>query len=703
MNRILTTLTLSTLLGITSLQTQGETETFSNHKLGDFTSIKSSLGHFKAKDGEASIHKISADETPGSLKINGGENHSVELILDPSLAKQELLSLRFNAERWTAAKPFSFSIEGKKQNKWVKLYNGDKTPLKQLKKSISVDLKAEKFTAFRFSATCPDKGGVLLDNISIDTNKKMEVIGLTEEQQQVPLLIRGTRNGILNFNIKTVGSKEPDIMKEITLSTAGTSNLGAIDSYTLYALKGGSSELKDATKIGDIAPAKTLTFNSDITLTNGITSYVLTCNFKPAAKQSDRVDASLISIKLKNKGILKPTQGANNIIQRIGYNVATSGDTVVRTDGTLKVCKRMRIPGMVTTNAGTLLAVYDLRWSQDGDLPGDIDVGLSRSTDGGKTWEAPRPVMDMGTYLGEPENKNGVGDPAILVDRKTGHIYISGLLAHGLSSGWYWGKSKPGMAPKDTGQVIIVKSEDDGKTWSKPLNITPEIKDPAWQLMLQGPGAGITTRDGILVFAFQYKANIGTKEKAKYSARSSILYSKDHGKTWKVAPGVDYPQETTEAQVVELNDGSLMLNCRISRGGRAVFTTKDLGETWTKHPTSGRGTFNMTGCMSSILRYSSTKDGDDKDILIFSGPADGGKKRRSHMALRYSLDEGQTWSTPYVLDQLEGAYSCLTLVGEGKNKDIGIIYEGSQSNMTFERVTFKELMEPKLQWKVISQ
>ena len=191
--------------------------------------------------------------------------------------------------------------------------------------------------------------------------------------------------------------------------------------------------------------------------------------------------------------------------------------------------------------------------------------------------------------------------------------------------------------------------------------------------------------------------NIGTKSKPKYSARSSLLYSKDHGKIWEVAPGVDYPEETTEAQVVELNDGSLMLNCRISRGGRAVFTTKNLGQTWKQHTTSGRGTFEMSGCMSSILRYSSTKNGDQKDILLFSGPADGGKKRRSHMSIRYSLDEGASWSEPYLLDQLGGAYSCLTLIdnGKGEKKDIGIIYEGSQSNITFERLTLKELMDKK--------
>lgn len=693
MNQRISIISLCGLLSITSAQ--AEIETFTNQKLGDFTSIKSSLGEFQAKSGQASIYKLSADENPGSLRINGGKNHEIELILNASLSRQDLLSLSFHGERWTSAKPFTFSIEGKQANKWTKVYNGDKLPLKSLKNSITVNLQSRKYTAFRFTATTKEGSGVLIDNLRINVDKNMEITGLTEQQVQVPLLIRSDNSTLLSFNIKTDGSKKPDTLTKINLTTAGTTELGEIESYTLYALKDGSSDLSTATKIGSTPPAKNLTFKTDHTLNSGTNAYILTCKLKPDADQTHRVDASLTSINLKEGGTLKPTSKPNSITKRIGYNVVTGGDTIVRTDGSKVTCRRVRIPGMVTSNAGTLLAVYDLRWKQGGDLPGDIDVGLSRSTDGGNTWEDPRPILDMGTYLGEPENKNGVGDPAILVDRKTGHIYVSGLLAHGLSSGWYWGKSKPGMAPKDTGQVIMVKSEDDGKTWSKPLNITPEIKDPSWQLMLQGPGAGITTSDGTLVFAFQYKPNIGTKSNPKYSARSSILYSKDHGKTWKVAPGVIYPEETTEAQVVELNDGSLMLNCRISRGGRAVFTTKDLGETWTEHPTSGRSTFQMSGCMSSILRYSSTKNGGNKDILLFSGPADGGKKRRSHMSIRYSLDEGKTWSTPYLLDELGGAYSCLTLIdnGKGNPKDIGIIYEGSQSNMTFERITLEELVE----------
>lgn len=667
-------------------------ENFSNQKQGTFTALKSSLGVFKAQSGQASVYKASADQKPGSLRLNGGKGQEVTLELAPSLQKP-LLYLTFNGERWTGADPFQFKIEGKQGKKWKKVYDGNKLQLRQLQKMpIQVDLKGETYQAFRFVSTTKEGSGVLVDNIQIVQDGEMKILGLMESQLQVPALIRGGKSPLLSFDVEAEGSKKADKVVQAVISTEGTTDIKDVDSYTLYAGKNGSTDPATATRLGSQTAGKKLVFDFDYTLTSGVNRFFLIASISDKANQSHRVNATLGAVKLANAGVLRSDSKPNGVKQRIGFNVATGGDTVVRTDGSSMVCRRMRIPGMVTTNAGTLLAVYDLRWKQNGDLPGDIDVGLSRSTDGGKSWEAPRPVLDMGQWLGQPENKNGVGDPAILVDRKTGHIYISGLVAHGLSSGWYWGKSKPGMDPKDTGQVVIVKSEDDGLTWSKPRNLTPEIKNPEWQLMLQGPGAGISMRDGTLVFAFQYKQNIGTKAKPRYSARSSILYSKDHGKSWKVAPGVDYPQETTEAQVVELNDGSLMLNCRISAGGRAVFTSKDLGQTWVKHPTSGRGTFNMTGCMASILRYSSTKDGDEKDILLFSGPADGGKKRRSHMSIRYSLDEGESWSAPYLLDQIGGAYSCLSLVHDGEQKDIGLIYEGSQSNMTFERLSLKELM-----------
>lgn len=336
-----------------------------------------------------------------------------------------------------------------------------------------------------------------------------------------------------------------------------------------------------------------------------------------------------------------------------------------------------RIPGLITSKTGTLLAVYDVRRDKSGDLQGDIDVGLSRSTDGGETWEPMQIIMDMGKWGGLPEDQNGIGDPAILVDHVTGNIHVVGLWMHGKPGVAAWVSSQPGLAPEETGQLMIVSSEDDGLTWSTPKNITEPLKDPSWHLFLAGPGMGITMKDGTLVFAAQFKD-------AGEVPHSTIIYSKDRGHSWSVGQGAR--SNTTESQVVELSDGSLMLNMRDDRGGsRAVMVTKDLGVTWEEHP-SHRSSLIEPICMGSLIVTSN----GDQPLMLFSNPnaTDG----RYNITIKASFDEGKTWpeNNQILLDQEKGwGYSCLTIVDDDH---IGILYESSQANMTFQKIALKELI-----------
>merc|ERR1712147_44813 len=93
-------------------------------------------------------------------------------------------------------------------------------------------------------------------------------------------------------------------------------------------------------------------------------------------------------------------------------------------------CHTFRIPGIARTETGTLLAVYDMRYTSRRDLQAHIDIGLSRSTDGGQTWESPRPIMDMGEFGGLPQDQNGCSDPNILIDTTTGTIFVTALWTH---------------------------------------------------------------------------------------------------------------------------------------------------------------------------------------------------------------------------------------------------------------------------------
>ena len=356
----------------------------------------------------------------------------------------------------------------------------------------------------------------------------------------------------------------------------------------------------------------------------------------------------------------------------LGINVRKSGDDGVHS---------YRIPGLATTNNGTLLAIYDVRYDSSFDLQADIDIGVSRSTDGGRTWEKMRIVMDMGEWAGLPEAQNGVGDPAILVDSNTGEIFIVALWTAGIGNDRAWLNVGQGMTPYETGQLMMVSSKDDGRTWSAPRNITSMVKQPDWHITLQGPGNGITMEDGTLVFALQHVD-------AQRVPWSGIMYSKDHGKTWKTHKTCPV-RETTESQVAELEPGTLMLNMRNNlRTGRMVYTTNDMGETWQVHESSGR--LAEPVCMASLIKVKAEDNILGKDILIFSNPAT--TKSRSDITIKASLDYGKTWleNDSILLDEENGwGYSCLSMIDR---ETIGILYESSTGHMTFQVVKITDFI-----------
>lgn len=361
-------------------------------------------------------------------------------------------------------------------------------------------------------------------------------------------------------------------------------------------------------------------------------------------------------------------------------------------------CDTYRIPGIITTSKGTLIAVYDNRYNNSKDLQEDIDVGMSRSTDGGQTWEPMRVIMDMGEWGGRPPRLNGIGDPAVLYDHTTGTIWVAALWISGsLPDKMLWWDSKPGLSPEETGQFVLVKSTDDGLNWSEPINITEQIKDPEWQLLLAGPGMGITLDDSTLIFAAQFKEDIGVQalDGGQYTSHSTIVYSKDGGETWHMGTGAK--PNTTEAQVVQLTDGSLMLNMRddLNRhvkdetNGRAVAITRDLGQTWEIHPSSNSA-LPEPNCMASIIAHNVRMKGEDKQVLLFSNPND--KHQRINMTIKASFDGGYTWpgKNQVLLNASPGfGYSCMTMVDD---KTIGIVYEGVKE-LFFQKVPIGEILE----------
>jgi sialidase-1 len=237
-----------------------------------------------------------------------------------------------------------------------------------------------------------------------------------------------------------------------------------------------------------------------------------------------------------------------------------------------------------------------------------------------------------------------------------------------------------------------VKSEDDGLTWSEEINITGQIKDPKWHLLLEGPGKGITLKDGTMVFPAQYNDE-------NEIPHSYIIWSKDHGLSWIIGTGVK--ENTTEAQVIERNDGSLMLNMRDNRtrsdasetNGRSVYTTNDLGKTWTSHSSTRTNVLQESTCQASIIKENFIVNGKRQSLVIFSNP--NTMKGRHHMSIKVSFDDGESWDLDktLLLDEGNGrGYSCMTKIDD---HTIGILYEGSQADMTFQSISIEDILAKK--------
>jgi sialidase-1 len=355
--------------------------------------------------------------------------------------------------------------------------------------------------------------------------------------------------------------------------------------------------------------------------------------------------------------------------RRMGVAVRKAWDDSVHT---------YRIPGIITTDKGTLIAVYDIRYKNSGDLPANIDVGMSRSTDGGRTWEPMKIIMDMGA----PHENNGVGDPSVLFDPVTKKLWVAALWSKGNRS---IRGSEPGLSEDTTGQFVLVSSGDDGVTWSTPHSITSQVKDPAWHLYFDGPGNGIVMQNGTLVFPSQY----WDESKKPGIPHSSIIYSEDHGKTWKSGTGAKY--NTTESAVVETTPGTLMLNMRDNRGKyRSVATTTNLGKTWTEHQTSYQDLPDPVS-MASLIKARVNVKGKMKDVLFFSNVAS--QTVRQNTTIKTSLDLGETWpeQNRLLLDtRITYGYSALTRID---NNTIGILYEGDNGELYFLRIPVSEIIK----------
>ena len=320
-----------------------------------------------------------------------------------------------------------------------------------------------------------------------------------------------------------------------------------------------------------------------------------------------------------------------------------------------------RIPAVIVTPKGRLLAFCEGRKSSRSDH-GDLDLVLRRSTDDGKTWSPMQIVYEEGG-----SEKITIGNPCPVVDQDTGRICLPFC--------------------RNNEDVLVTFSDDDGKTWAKPREITDSVKESGWGWYATGPGVGIQLERGEHKGRLLVPCDHGEQIDGKRVMYSHVFFSDDHGNTWKLGGNVD--RHTDECQVVELSDGALMINMRNywGRDGkqqdrdkmRAVAISRNGGATWDNLHFDE--TLIEPICQGSFLRYSMTED-TGHDRLLFSNPAS--KTTRHRLTVRLSRDEGRTWPVAMLLHEGPSAYSCLTVLPDGS---IGCLYEGGE-NHAYEKIVF---------------
>ncbi len=329
-----------------------------------------------------------------------------------------------------------------------------------------------------------------------------------------------------------------------------------------------------------------------------------------------------------------------------------------------------RIPGIVVTKTGAVLAYAEARRTDRGDW-GATDLILRRSTDAGKTWTEPAVVGAMQEAF--PKNpaavakKQGTGpgsgitydNPVAIADR-SGAVHLVFCVEYM--------------------RVFYTRSDDDGRTFLRPVEITSAVEPMrrfhSWVVVATGPGPGIQLKNGRLVVPIWL--SLGSGNSAHGDSVVSTIYSDDHGATWKggdlAVPDNAGTVSPNETAAVQLTDGRVMLNVRSpsKEQRRIVVFSKDGATHWSAPAFADELPEPL--CFASLARLSFKKTGG-RDRLLFVNPdnlarADGkdtpGLARdRKNVTVRLSYDEGKTWPVKRALEPGPSAYSDLAVLPDG--------------------------------------
>ena len=324
----------------------------------------------------------------------------------------------------------------------------------------------------------------------------------------------------------------------------------------------------------------------------------------------------------------------------------------------------IRIPAIVKASNGDLLALAEGRVNSASDT-GNIDVIMKRSIDNGLTWGPLQVVQDDGN--------NTVGNPVPMLDSTTGDLVL--LTTRNLGQDT---QTEIQNGTSDgTRTVWVQRSEDHGITWSTPLEITADVKDPSWRWYATGPGGGVQIQGGSnpgrLIASSAHNSGPGSGP----GGGAHLIFSDDGGLSWQQgalmvndAANVYLP---SESQAVELVNGVINVNARNRGNHRASSLIGDGGETFV----SGFRDTQLVdpGVEGSIERFTRADDGHDLNRILFANPAHPSQRRE--MTMKVTYDETSTWSAGKLVRRGPSGYSDLVLISDtaAENPMAGLLYE----------------------------
>jgi len=528
---------------------------------------------------------------------------------------------------------------------------------------INVDMSADDLYDISFYMANHLKAAYEFSATWVTDNILPDISGHGHDAQLVNFNFGGS--GIWNVNLtqdtrKTGRGNENDVLLKATVAVDGTDVSAEVELQSITFNLEGTTDLNDieeikvystgfansfderlpqnATLLGSIEPASgDLTCNLEGNLFTGTNYLWLVAHVADNATEGNVIDASLKSITTAEETyeLANPSPAGSREIILAHTLLLQPGDYN---------STNYRIPAVITAKDGSIVAVTDKRKYNEGDLPEDIDIVCNRSTDGGHTWSEPYTIA-LGTGV-----NHGFGDCALAWSNDDNGLIAGFVGGPGL---WY-------STPSNPIRTYIVKSYDNGQTWTEPEDITNFIfgdnciipEQRSWRASFFGSGNGLRTSTGRIMFV------AAIRETTQQVLYNHAVYSDDNGQTWHVSGRASTSGD--EAKVTELVDGRILMSIRHA-GNRWYNISEDGGETW-QPTTSTWYDITAPACNGDMIRFTSENQGHDRNRLLHSVPYGNS---RTDVTVYVSYDEGETWPVKKCIVPYSSAYSSLCILPDG--------------------------------------